>query len=178
MARVKEIVSGLQIVIGGGDLSIEPIALRDLIDSTMALVWDKFRHGRVEIINDVSPEIIVYGSPVQLSQVILNLAQNSFDAIQGNENMWVNFCAERKSEFIEFSVIDSGTGIPQEIEKKIMEPFFTTKKVGKGTGLGLSLSKKIIEQCGGQFVYDKKSDNTCFKMTLSDGRIESRPAVS
>ena len=61
-----------------------------------------------------------------------------------------------------FKIIDSGLGIPKELQEKIMQPFFTTKGVGKGTGLGLAIVKGIVEEHKGEFMIDSKSQNTCF----------------
>ncbi|MCJ8276756.1 MAG: ATP-binding protein [Bdellovibrionales bacterium] len=165
--RVRDIIVGLKTLIGNGSTHLEPVNLRELIDTTMNLVFDKFRQARIEIINDVSPETIVYANRIQLSQVILNLAQNSYDAILENENRWVNFTDIKRMDMVELSVIDSGTGIEPVQVEKIMEPFYTTKELGEGTGLGLSLSKSIIERFGGELFYHHQNANTCFKIRLN-----------
>ena len=55
-------------------------------------------------------------------------------------------------DYISIRISDNRTGIPEEVKKRIFEPFYTTKPVGKGTGLGLSLSYQIIvEKHGGNF---------------------------
>jgi len=67
---------------------------------------------------------------------------------------------------VRISVLDSGPGIPRELEGRVMEPFFTTKEIGKGTGLGLSVSKGIAEAHGGHLAYDAGAAHTCFVLTL------------
>jgi signal transduction histidine kinase len=67
---------------------------------------------------------------------------------------------------VEFSVTDSGPGIPPELRTKVMEPFFTTKEVGKGMGLGLSLSRKIIEEHGGTLELTDEAGHPCFSFCL------------
>lgn len=69
-------------------------------------------------------------------------------------------------DFVEFRVIDSGDGVPEAIRNRIMEPYFTTKKVGEGTGLGLSICKKIAEDHGGTVSLDEESEHTCFVLRL------------
>ena len=56
---------------------------------------------------------------------------------------------ERSNGCVRITFIDTGPGIPEEIQEKIFDPFFTTKDVGKGTGLGLSICYGIIERHGG-----------------------------
>ncbi|MGZ3806787.1 MAG: sensor histidine kinase, partial [Bacteriovorax sp.] len=66
----------------------------------------------------------------------------------------------------EIRVIDSGKGVPLEIQDKLFSPFFTTKPVGDGTGLGLSICKKIIENHKGKIYIDNKCPNTCFVVSI------------
>lgn len=106
------------------------------------------------------------GRPVQIGQVMLNLINNSIDAIQDSDDKWVRIESFKIDKILKIKVTDSGLGIPVDIRKKILQPFFTTKEVGKGTGLGLSLSKGIIEQHSGQFYYDESSTNTTFIIEL------------
>ncbi len=87
---------------------------------------------------------MIYGYESEFKQVILNIINNSKDAIM-HRNI--------KDGKIEITLIensiyikDDGGGIPKEIIKRIFEPYFTTKEQGKGTGLGLYMSKMIIEE--------------------------------
>jgi signal transduction histidine kinase len=73
-------------------------------------------------------------------------------------------------------VTDSGKKITDEVEKKLMSPFFTTKEIGKGTGLGLSVSLGIAKKHGGNLYYDNKQSNTTFVLLLPVDRAEARSA--
>jgi C4-dicarboxylate-specific signal transduction histidine kinase len=64
--------------------------------------------------------------------------------------------------YFDISVTDSGTGIPSDVARKIMTPFFTTKPTGKGTGLGLSISSNIMTDHGGSLSLDHSSPHTRF----------------
>ncbi len=87
-----------------------------------------------------------------LSQVFINLSNNSFYALKkksiGNPGYEPKFSVTSKdtNTFIEITFRDNGTGMPEEVVKKVFEPFYTTKPTGEGTGLGLSLSFDIVNQ--------------------------------
>src|SRR6185312_5867905 len=84
-----------------------------------------------------------------IGRVLLNLFNNSFYAVQKKQadagfKPMVELSTSLKGKNIEIVVKDNGTGIPDDIKEKIMQPFFTTKPTGQGTGLGLSLSYDIV----------------------------------
>ena len=102
----------------------------------------------------------------EIVQVLLNLLNNAYDAISESSEKWIKVELKKEPKSIAIWVTDSGGGIPTEVQKKIMQPFFTTKEVGKGTGLGLSISRGIIESHHGQLILDTSSANTCFIIKL------------
>lgn len=122
----------------------------------------------------------VFADPIQLEQVLMNLATNSKDAMPEGGNIKVelsktkidyNFINLHKFGSIgDYAIItfsDTGTGIPKEIIDKIFEPFFTTKELGKGTGLGLSVVYGIIKNHNGFInVYSEVGLGTTFKIYL------------
>ncbi len=89
----------------------------------------------------------VKGSSSKLHQVILNVLGNAVDAIVNEGNISITTNTENNKTFVEIK--DSGTGIPEENIKKVLDPFFTTKAPGKGTGLGLSIVNAIVLEHGG-----------------------------
>ncbi len=104
------------------------------------------------------PEINII--PQDIGRVLLNLINNAFYAVAEKqrtlpdlENHYeptVTVSTKSLGESIEISVKDNGNGIPEEIKKKIFQPFFTTKPTGQGTGLGLSLAYDIVKAHGGE----------------------------
>ena len=94
--------------------------------------------------------------PQDLSRVFLNLITNACQATlervrnsDGDYDPRIRLSSKREDRQAEFRIRDNGPGIPQDMIKKIFEPFVTTKPTGEGTGLGLSLSQDIVAQHGG-----------------------------
>ena len=70
------------------------------------------------------------------------------------------------NSWILFSIIDSGSGIPENLQEKIFTPFFTTKALGEGIGLGLYVSRKIVHEHGGRIYFESKLGRTEFITVL------------
>lgn len=168
--RITKITAALRVV--SRDATNEDFStclLKDILDDVLALSGEKFKNNGIEIKIDMShlnQETTIECCRVQLSQVFINLLGNSYDAIEFLSERWVKILIEQEQENVVIKFIDSGPGIPLDIQEKIFQPFFTTKEIGKGTGLGLSLSNSIIKKHGGIFSIDKKSEHTCFVITL------------
>lgn len=173
--RVAKIVSGLRSFARNGNN--DPMATVDLdkiLSETLEMCFERFKHGEIALhtTNQVTAKILC--RETQISQVFLNLLNNAFDAVAENEvkDKWVRLQVEEDkmaSGKIVIRIIDCGNGIPEEVAKKVLEPFFTTKETGKGTGLGLSISVGIIEDHNGKLYLDTKHPNTCFVIELPVG---------
>lgn len=103
---------------------------------------------------------------IQLSQVLINLLNNSMDSLVQYQERWILLEAKQKDDFVIISVTDSGKKISEEVVERMMQPFYTTKEPGKGTGLGLSISLSIISKNGGNLFYDDSSPHPRFVMEL------------
>jgi two-component system, NtrC family, sensor kinase len=84
----------------------------------------------------------------EINQVILNLVVNAAHSIKekvkDGEKGSITVRTQTRGEFVEISITDTGTGIPEGIRSRVFDPFFTTKEVGKGTGQGLALAHSVI----------------------------------
>src|SRR5262249_8312651 len=103
----------------------------------------------------------------EISQVILNLANNAADSMPAGGELRVSTQYDNATERICIAVHDTGCGIKESDRTRVFEPFFTTKEVGKGTGLGLSISYKIIENHQGSIEFESVvSEGTTFRVHL------------
>lgn len=179
--RISKIVKGIRALSRDG--SRDPFILskvQDIVDSTFALCEASIKTNSIQLSYDLEdPDQMIQCRPVQISQVILNLINNSMDAIGDQNGPWIHVAVRKTSDVeIEFSVTDSGAGIPEHIAIRLMQPFFTTKGAGKGTGLGLSISQEIVKAHSGKFALDKDFPNTRFVITLPIEQVATLPEVS
>ncbi|HUN84095.1 MAG TPA: PAS domain S-box protein [Terracidiphilus sp.] len=122
------------------------IDLNKAIESTITVARNEWKYV-AEIVTEFDPTlppVICY--PGEVNQVILNLIVNAAHSIKekGETKGKITICTVARGEFVEISISDTGTGIPEAIQTRIFEPFFTTKEVGKGTGQGLALAHSVI----------------------------------
>jgi PAS domain S-box-containing protein len=170
--RVAKIVKSLrQISREGGADPLRSTPVAKIVAETLEICRAKFKANGVELILPMTiPEVSVLCREVQISQALLNLLQNAFDAVLEQEGEgWVQLEVQNREDSVALSVIDSGPGIPVELRSRVGEPFFTTKPVGKGTGLGLSLSKSIAQDHGGDIEYGEERGHTRFSLVLPLG---------
>jgi PAS domain S-box-containing protein len=137
--------------------------LQDLID----LFGERFRSHDINLqISEYEPSLAIECRSHEILQVFVNLLNNAFDAIQNFPKRWVKIEVRVLSKEVEFSITDSGEGIPEKVIDKLFMPFYSTKKVQYGTGLGLSISKNLIQRHHGSLEYDSRSPNTRFVIRL------------
>ncbi|MBA3841974.1 MAG: response regulator [Actinobacteria bacterium] len=104
--------------------------------------------AEVRVVLDLEPSLrLVEADPSQIGQVLLNLAVNARDAMDGRGTIKV--VTRNDAAHVVLEVVDTGVGMDEETRGRIFEPFFTTKDIGQGTGLGLSTVYGIVAQSGG-----------------------------
>jgi signal transduction histidine kinase len=165
--RMSKIVRALKSFSRNADQDpVETTNLSNIIELTLDLCQEKFYISGIKLRLDVEENLFISCRPTEISQVLLNLLNNAFDAVHSVKNPEVMIKSLRNGNSIEIQVLDNGEGIPLEIQDKIMSPFFTTKEIGKGTGLGLSISKGIIESHQGTLLLIQNMEKTCFQILI------------
>jgi signal transduction histidine kinase len=149
-----------------------PLALNDLVAKTVALVENDARlHGVTVTLAPATRLPDVYGDPVQIQQVILNLLTNAITAAATAPSRvrTVLVWAALAGFSVEIGVHDSGAGIPAGDMDRLFEPFFTTRD--DGLGMGLAISHIIVEAHGGRLlVHNDPAGGAVFRLHLPTDR--------
>lgn len=144
--------------------------------------------GSVHIQTELQPELWpALADPTQLELAILNLAINARDAMPGGGRLTVRTANVRhgepaspedppSGEYVEVSVTDTGSGMTEEVRRKVFEPFFTTKEIGKGSGLGLSQVLGFAKQSsGGVRIHTDVGQGTSVHVYLPRSEAAAQP---
>jgi two-component system, sporulation sensor kinase A len=164
LKRIELILSELLVLAKPQEVVFRPALTASLLRDVVTLLETQaILHG-VEIHLDLKDEdTLIYCDENQMKQVFINFIKNSIDAMPNGGHLYIH--QEREDDYLKICFIDNGCGIPEEILKKIWEPFYTTKE--KGTGLGLMVSYKIIENhLGLVSVKSKVNEGTTFEIKL------------
>ncbi|NEQ43387.1 MAG: ammonium transporter [Leptolyngbya sp. SIOISBB] len=193
--RITEIVRSLKDFSHQGSAQRKRVDLHKGLDSTLTILGNKLKarpdRPAIKVVRDYGDLPLVECFPGQLNQVFMNLLTNAIDAIDEKWNaqqsqvgaappQWtpqIILRTERvEGDRLRLHFTDNGTGIPEHVKRRIMDPFFTTKPVGQGTGLGMSISYQIIvERHHGQLnCLSTPGQGTRFLIELP---IETMPAA-
>ncbi|MCX7067554.1 MAG: AAA family ATPase [Methylococcales bacterium] len=169
--RIKNIVRNMLIYVRTKSNPTESCYISETINQTLLLLEGELKKTNIRIQLDVAEQLpAIRFSTDSLQQVLINLLLNARDALNETTEPRIDITAVVNGEFLELSICDNGSGIPEAVLTRIFEPFFTTKPPGKGTGLGLSVSHRLIEEAGGNIsVYNKSGCGCC--MTLQFKKI-------
>lgn len=148
------------------------VELRTLVDDVLAFCGQRMKNHGINLRFYGLENYSIFGNKIQLEQVMLNLLNNSFDAIEYLPDKWIEISAHQINDRVQIFVKDSGGGIPPEVATRIMEPFYSTKDIGKGTGLGLALARGIVEKHGGSLQYLSETSHTTFMVDLPAGPLD------
>lgn len=164
--RINRTIQGVREFVHDDRVGSSEILVKDLIEDVLAFCGQRMKNHGVNLRFYGIDDQTVWGNKIQLEQILLNLLNNAFDAIEFLPDKWIEVSARVSGERLQLFVKDSGTGIPPEIAAHIMEPFYSTKDIGKGTGLGLALARGIAEKHGGELRYLSEMGHTTFLLEL------------
>ncbi len=140
-----------------------------LVEEVNELALILARHAHVEVGLSLDPQVPpVLADRVQIQQVLLNLMHNAIEAMEGQQRerrLTVTVHAAAGADLVEFSVADTGPGLPDEVKAELFAPFVTTKP--SGVGIGLSVCRTIVEAHGGRiWAEPNPGGGTVFRFTL------------
>lgn len=153
---------------------IECVNIRRLLEKVIDLFSLRLKATRTTLHAARIPEALtVYCRESQICQVILNLLNNAFDAVQPLAEQWIQIEAFEADDGVVIAVTDSGKGIDPGLHDKIVTTFFTTKE--KGTGLGLGICKSILLQHEGKLKIVADHPHTRFEVWLPSPAYFNQP---
>jgi PAS domain S-box-containing protein len=167
--RAGEVIRRLRALLKKGDLQKKPLDINSVVDDVVRLTRNDLMNREVVASTELTPNLPpVFGDPIQLQQVLLNLVLNACEAMEalpGPRQVRLRTC--RTEGGVEILVSDCGGGIPPGDLERIFEPFVTTKE--HGTGLGLSICRTIIGAHGGRLWAENIGEGATFRCMLPLG---------
>ncbi len=155
--RAKDVIQQILTFSRRSDSERKPVQLKTIVDETYSMLKTTLP-ANIEVYIDIQTDGLVYADPSRLHQILMNLCTNAYQAMKpdgGELTIRLSETETRKipsqlrhslkqGHYNKLSVIDTGCGMPQEVIKRIFEPYYTTKGQDGGTGLGLSTVHGII----------------------------------
>lgn len=134
-------------------LKLEPVDLGQVLDQALAFLDQKCREQGVEVVRDYGPGVMVQADKDLLYRGVYNILVNALEAMAGqprDEENEVRGQIVVQARTVDgrpgLTILDTGPGIPEDIQDKLLDPFFTTKE--SGTGLGLAIAANILRSHG------------------------------
>jgi signal transduction histidine kinase len=162
--RVKTIVSDLRTFTHPDMEGRDQVEVVEVVSSALRFLSNDWK-DKVQIEQSLTEHQTIWANKSKLIQVLVNLLQNSFDAMKGktyhNEKptVWLEGKLQNNKSIL--IVRDNGNGIDSKHVDKIFDPFFTTKEVGEGMGLGLSICFRIVQECDGRISVKTEPGKFC-----------------
>jgi len=165
LKRVQAIVSDLRMFTHPNTDQLDPVPVAEVVTPALRFLSNEWR-DTVQIEQKFAEHQTLLANKNRLIQVIVNLLQNSLDALKiksfatgEKPAIWIEGRIEGGQSIL--SVRDNGVGIDPKHLDKIFDPFFTTKDVGEGMGLGLSICYSIMQEYGGKISVKTEPGKYC-----------------
>jgi len=176
VSRISRIVNGMRRFARESSMDEKvKYSLNQIVIETLDICQERMNNNGITIhVDYLNHESSVLCRPVEISQVLLNLINNSYQAISTQPHAWIRISLEELQGSYRIRIIDSGAKIPSSVTQKFFQPFFTTKDIGIGTGLGLSISRGIIEEHKGKLYFQSDAPSTTFVIELPKFEVASQ----
>jgi len=175
--RISSIVEGVAMFSENRTGDMRPIRIGDPVEASLQIYQETIASSGVDISVHGDLELLTKANFDQIVQVMNNLVENSLQALEGLEAPTLEIdvrkvASGRDESWLELRVADNGPGVPEAIRERIFDPFITSKDTGtrsdkKGMGLGLAITKRIIDNHGGNIaVGDQPGGGAVFVISL------------
>jgi signal transduction histidine kinase len=163
--RVSGLVAAMKSYAQLDRAALQFIDVTEGIDSTLVMLRQQLGDG-VTVIRDYGTGVPqIEASPGELNQVWTNIIGNAIDAMDASGTLRISTRAS--TEHVVVEIVDTGHGMPAEVQARAFEAFYTTKDVGQGAGLGLDISRRIVvERHHGQITIDSRPGETILRVQL------------
>ncbi len=175
--RARDLVQQILTFSRQGEGIQAPVRLGPIVKEVIKLLRPSLPSS-IELRSRIMSRDAVIADPTQLHQVLMNLCTNAFHAMgKSKGSLFVDLtdllledshgCRTGVLEpgrYVRLEISDTGSGIPENVQERIFEPYFTTKDVSEGTGLGLSVVHGIVKNAGGEIDFDTGSEGTRFSI--------------
>jgi PAS domain S-box-containing protein len=177
--RIVRIIKSLQrFTLPSSSINLATKNINDVVTGALLLVSGCAKQYGIPIELSLFSTALIDCDEVEIQQVFTNLIFNAIDAAKLFVDRWVKIVTFDELDEVVIQVLDSGRGIPPEIQEKFFQPFFTTKKVGQGTGLGLCIVKGILDRHNGSIKVKLVDGHTCFELHFAKANVASIPPTN
>lgn len=170
--RCKEILHRMKS--GAGEAAAEnlrPVSLSEILSETVQAMREPQRVN-IQMPSAIGDSLGILPKQA-LSQALRNLLQNGLDASTSHQTIDLHLAVDKQLgpkksvEIWRLTITDQGSGMTDEVRRRVGEPFFTTKEVGQGMGLGVFLTRNVIRGLGGEIVFEQPpTGGTICRVTL------------
>ena len=146
---------------------ITPLHLNEVVSEVLTFFRKEASYRNISISVHIPEDLpAIYSDHGSLQQIFFNLINNAFQAMNGGGRLDI-FADKIGDGYVALSIKDTGPGIPEKEQKRIFEPFYTTKNLKGGTGLGLSITHNLVRKLKGDIsVHSERGEGTTFVITL------------
>jgi signal transduction histidine kinase len=165
--RMSNLVQAIKAYTYMDQADLQEVDVHAGLDATLTILHHKLKHTQIEVERRYArdlPRVCVYGS--ELNQVWTNLLDNAIDALGDTGTITISTAPWHETG-VEVTIADDGPGIPEDTQRRVFEPFYTTKAVGSGTGLGLDAALRIVrDRHAGDLRLRSEPGDTAFTVRL------------
>ena len=173
ISRIDKIINSLRYFVKDDKRNpFEKTSPNEILDTVQILSIDRCKKNGIFVSIDKKYEsdTILWCKPTQISQVLINLVNNSFDSLMAShqKDKHITISSYIHNKNIVFKVKDNGPGLNDDIKKDLLKSFYTSKHSTKSSGLGIGLTivKRIIDQHNGEIFIEKEENMTVFRVEI------------